>query len=37
MRKIVFDFSRLSIAERMQLAEDLWDSSLLSFAARGSR
>jgi putative addiction module component (TIGR02574 family) len=26
MRKTKFDFTRLSIAERIQLAEDLWDS-----------
>jgi putative addiction module component (TIGR02574 family) len=26
MRKMEFDFSKLSIAERIQLAEDLWDS-----------
>lgn len=26
MRKTEFDFSKLSIAERIQLAEDLWDS-----------
>lgn len=26
MRNTDFDFSKLSIAERIQLAEDLWDS-----------
>ena len=26
MRNTEFDFSKLSIAERIQLAEDLWDS-----------
>ena len=26
MRNAEFDFSKLSIAERIQLAEDLWDS-----------
>ncbi len=26
MRKRDFDFSELSVAERIQLAEDLWDS-----------
>jgi len=26
MRNMEFDFSKLSVAERIQLAEDLWDS-----------
>jgi putative addiction module component (TIGR02574 family) len=26
MRHVEFDFSKLSVAERIQLAEDLWDS-----------
>ena len=26
MRKPIMDFSRLTVAERIQLAEDLWDS-----------
>jgi putative addiction module component (TIGR02574 family) len=26
MRHLDFDFSKLSVAERIQLAEDLWDS-----------
>ena len=26
MRSTEFDFSKLSVAERIQLAEDLWDS-----------
>ena len=26
MRNTAFDFSKLSVAERIQLAEDLWDS-----------
>lgn len=26
MRNTEFDFSKLSVAERIQLAEDLWDS-----------
>ena len=26
MRNVGFDFSKLSVAERIQLAEDLWDS-----------
>ena len=26
MRYLEFDFSKLSVAERIQLAEDLWDS-----------
>ena len=26
MHNTVFDFSKLSVAERIQLAEDLWDS-----------
>lgn len=26
MQKTEFDFSQLSVAERIQLAEDLWDS-----------
>ena len=26
MAKIEFDFSKLSVAERIQLAEELWDS-----------
>lgn len=26
MRSMEFDFSRLSVAERIQLAEDLWES-----------
>ena len=26
MRNVEFDFTKLSIAERIQLAEDLWDS-----------
>ena len=26
MRNVEFDFSKLSVAERIQLAEDLWDS-----------
>ena len=26
MRNPAFDFSKLSVAERIQLAEDLWDS-----------
>ena len=26
MRNVEFDFSKLSVSERIQLAEDLWDS-----------
>jgi putative addiction module component (TIGR02574 family) len=26
MRQVEFDFSKLSVVERIQLAEDLWDS-----------
>ena len=27
MRNVEFDFSKLSVAERIRLAEDLWDST----------
>jgi putative addiction module component (TIGR02574 family) len=32
MRNTEFDFSKLSVAERIQLAEDLWDSIPLEAA-----